>query len=121
MSLRPGEIAVASADKAFLIKVVDAVEARMGDERFDVAALSGAVGLSPRQLHRKLRGLADTSPVDFIRTYRLRRAMDLLRKDSTTVAEIAYSVGFGSPAYFTRCFQEQFGMTPTEARSSREG
>ncbi len=121
MSLRPGEIAVASADKAFLKKVVDAVAAGMADERFDVTALSEAVGLGPRQLHRKLRGLADTSPVDFIRTYRLRRAMDLLRKDSSTIAEIAYSVGFGSPAYFTRCFQEQFGMTPTEARTSREG
>jgi len=118
VSLRPGEIAVAPAEKEFLRKVLEAVEARIGDEGFGVGELAVTVGVSPRQLHRKLKGLADTTPVDFIRTCRLHRAMELLRKDSTTISEIAYSVGFGSPAYFTKCFQEQFGQTPTDVRKT---
>ncbi len=116
VTLKPGEVAVTSVDQAFLKKVMDAIEKKIGDEQFGVSELADAIGLSSKQLQRKLKGLANTSANDFIRSFRLHRAKELLQKDSSTIAEIAYSVGFGSPAYFTKCFQEQFGATPSETR-----
>jgi transcriptional regulator GlxA family with amidase domain len=58
--------------------------------------------------------LLDQGPNQFIRTFRLQRAYELLKQNSATTAEIAYQVGFSSPSYFTKCFHEQFGYTPTE-------
>ncbi len=116
VSLKPSEVAVTSVDQVFLKKVMDAIESKIGDEEFGVTELADTIGLSSKQLQRKLKGLANTTANDFIRSFRLQRAKELLQKDSTTIAEIAYSVGFSSPAYFTKCFQEQFGQTPSEVR-----
>jgi signal transduction histidine kinase/DNA-binding NarL/FixJ family response regulator len=117
VSLRPGEVKVGPSEQPFITKVVNVMQKNIGDEKFGVEELAYAVGLSSKQLQRKLKGLADTTANDFIRSFRLHRAMDLLVSDSSSnISEIAYSVGFSSPAYFTKCFQEQFGTTPSEAR-----
>jgi len=116
VTLQPDEVAVSSADQAFLTKLMDAIEQQIGNENFGVEELAQSIGLSSRQLHRKITGLANTTAIEFIRSYRLKRARQLLKDTSKTISEIAYSVGFGSPAYFSRCFNEQFKMTPTEAR-----
>ncbi len=118
VTLKPAEVAVTSVDQVFLTKVIEAIEKQMGDEQFGVNELANAIGLSSKQLQRKLKGLANTTASDFIRSFRLQRAKELLLKDSTTIAEVAYSVGFSSPAYFTKCFSEQFGMTPSEMRKA---
>ena len=102
--LKPGEIAVTSLDDAFLRRVIAVVEKNMGNEDFSVEDLGREVGMSRVQIHRKLTALTNQSAGEFIRYMRLHRAMDMLKKDSGTVSEIAYSVGFGSPAYFTKCF-----------------
>jgi signal transduction histidine kinase/DNA-binding response OmpR family regulator len=114
--LKPGEVAVTSMDDAFLQKVKSVVETHIGDEGFGVENLGNEVSMSRSQVHRKLTALTGMSASDFIRYLRLHRAMDLLKQNAATVAEIAYSVGFNSPAHFTKCFRDQFGMTPTEAR-----
>jgi signal transduction histidine kinase/CheY-like chemotaxis protein len=66
------------------------------------------------QLHRKLRALVDQSATQFIRIIKLNHAAELLIKKSGTVSEIAYDVGFNTLPYFTKCFQEQFGINPSE-------
>jgi YesN/AraC family two-component response regulator len=114
--LKPGEVAVTSMDDAFLQKAKAVVETHIGDEGFGVENLGNEVGMSRSQVHRKLIALTGMSASDFIRYLRLHRARDLLKQNAATVAEIAYSVGFNSPAHFTKCFRDQFGMTPTEAR-----
>jgi DNA-binding response OmpR family regulator len=116
--LKPGEIAIASLDDAFLQRVIAVVEKNMANEGFSVEDLGREVGMSRVQIHRKLTALTNQSAGEFIRYMRLHRAMDMLKKDAGTVSEIAYSVGFGSPAYFTKCFHEQFGLTPLEVRKS---
>ncbi len=116
--LRPGEIAVTSMDDAFLNKVMASVEQHMGDESFHIEELSALVGMSRRQLHRKLTALTNQGPGEFIRYLRLHRAMDLLRKGAGTVSEVAYSVGFIDPSYFSKCFQQQFGTPPSGVRKS---
>ena len=86
----------------------------MADENFTIEDLSHEVGLSRSQLHRKLKGLTDQSPSVFLRNMRLKRGKQLLEEKAGTSAEISYLVGFNSPSYFTRCFREQFGVTPGE-------
>jgi signal transduction histidine kinase/DNA-binding response OmpR family regulator/streptogramin lyase len=114
--LKPGEIAINSIDDVFLRKVAAIVEERMGDENLSVGQLSQEVGMSRSQLHRKLTALTNQSPSDFIRYMRLHRAMALLQGNAGTVAEIAYTVGFGDPSHFSRKFHEVFGITPGDVR-----
>jgi signal transduction histidine kinase/DNA-binding response OmpR family regulator len=116
--LKPGEVAVTSMDDAFLKKVMAAVEQHMGDEHFHVEGLAAEVGMSRVQLFRKLTALTSQSPGEFIRYIRLHRAMELLQKDFGTVSEIAYTVGFSDPSYFSKCFHKQFGKAPTDVRKS---
>jgi AraC-like DNA-binding protein len=70
--------------------------------------------MSRSQIHRKLRALIDQSASRFIRSMRLQRAVELMKKRGGTITEIAYMTGFNSQAYFTTCFQEQFGCSPKE-------
>jgi signal transduction histidine kinase/DNA-binding response OmpR family regulator len=112
--LKPSEIAITSVDEAFLKKVMAAVEKHLAEEEFDVETLCREVGISRPQLHRKLTALTGRAANELIRTMRLQRAADLLAKNAGTIAEIAYMVGFSSQGYFTKCFQEQYGLTPRE-------
>lgn len=118
--LKPGEIAVSSIDDVFLKKVAAVVERHIGDEHFSVEELGQEVAMSRSQLHRKLIALTNQSTSDFIRYMRLHRAMDLLKNNAGTVAEVAYSVGYSNPSHFSRRFHEQFGLTPGEARKNSE-
>jgi len=70
--------------------------------------------ISRVQLHRKLSALVGQSAGDFIRTIRLNKAAQLLKKKSGTISEIAYDVGFSNPSYFSKCFRKQFGKLPSE-------
>jgi YesN/AraC family two-component response regulator len=112
--LKPGEIAITSADERFLNRVKEAVEKNLGDEDFSVEDLGREVGMSRVQLHRKLKALTDQSAGEFILSMRLQRAVDLLAQNAGTVAEIAYMVGFNTPNYFAKCFRKQFGCSPSE-------
>ena len=112
--LKPSDIAVNSVDENFLEKIVLVVEKNMGDDQFGVEQLALAIGMSRSQLHRKLKALLGQAPNQFIRAFRLQRAHDLLKQNAATSSEIAYQVGFGSPSYFTKCFHEQYGYTPSE-------
>jgi transcriptional regulator GlxA family with amidase domain len=67
-------------------------------------------------LHRKLHALTNESASQFIRTFRLQRAMELLKKNYGSVSEIAFKVGFSSHPYFNKCFSEQYGCTPSSIR-----
>jgi signal transduction histidine kinase/DNA-binding response OmpR family regulator/ligand-binding sensor domain-containing protein len=118
MLLRPAEVAVPSAQKVFLERVSASIEKHLADEEFNVVALSADIGMSRAQLHRKLKALTNKAPNELIRSFRLQRAAELIGKEAGSLAEIAYQVGFSSQAYFTRCFVEEFKMTPTEYRKS---
>lgn len=112
--LKPKDVATNSIDVKFLDKIVELVEINMSDEKFGVEQLGIEIGMSRSQLHRKMKALVDQGPNQFIRSFRLQRAHDLLKQNSATASEIAYKVGFSSPSYFTKCFHEQYGYTPSE-------
>jgi signal transduction histidine kinase/ligand-binding sensor domain-containing protein/DNA-binding response OmpR family regulator len=113
-ALKPKDIAITSADERFLQRAMDTIEAQIGNPDFSVNDFGKKVGLSHSQLHRKIRALTDRSPIEFIRTLRLKRAADLLKQHFGNVAEIAYEVGFNNPSYFAECFRKLFGKSPSE-------
>jgi AraC-like DNA-binding protein len=70
--------------------------------------------MSREQVYKKLKALTGKTPAHFLRSIRLSKAKSMIREQKGTIAEISYSVGFSSPAYFTKCFKEEFGFSPSE-------
>ena len=105
---------VESIDDTFLREFAEQIEAVYADPEYNVEKLSETLGLSRGHLHRKIKELTGTAPVEFLRTYRLNKATQLLRQNAYTVSEVAYRTGFSSPAYFSKCFKAVYGVTPTE-------
>lgn len=112
--LDPSPIEIPSREQAFLQEAKNIIEEYLGDEHFSVEQLASSLALDRTQLFRKLRALTGQNPSRFIRTIRLKRARQLLEADAGTAAEIGFMVGFSSPSYFSKCFKEEFGMTPGE-------
>jgi YesN/AraC family two-component response regulator len=112
--IKPTDKLITPVDANFLEHVMAIIEQNMENSNFDVETLSKAIGLSSRHLLNKLQSLTDYSPVELIRTLRLKRAEQLLLQRRTTIAEIAYEVGFSDPNYFSKCFVKQYGKTPKE-------
>ena len=101
-------------DKEFVEKFKTISEEKMSDSGLNVEDLGRDMGLSRVQLYRKIKSLTNYAPNELLRMARLKRAASLLASSELTVAEIAYEVGFTSPSYFTKCYKEQFGESPTE-------
>ncbi|MEZ4958134.1 MAG: helix-turn-helix domain-containing protein, partial [Saprospiraceae bacterium] len=101
-----------SVDQSFLEKVCAVVEAHISDEQFGVEDFAQQVGMSRVHLNRKLKALTDQSANKFIQSFRLQRAYQLLEQNAGNVSEIAFETGFGSTAYFVKCFREKYGKTP---------
>lgn len=107
------DVEVTSADEEFLTKVTDAIDEHRSRADFTVEDLAAEVGLSSRQLYRKLKRLTGQTPAAFIRQYRLSAAAKLLDAETSTVSEVAYEVGFGTPETFAQHFEERFGCPPS--------
>ncbi|MCR5360924.1 MAG: helix-turn-helix domain-containing protein [Bacteroidales bacterium] len=103
-----------SADERLLNRVAECISKNMGDPDLDVDFLASEVSISRVHLNRKLKELIDMSPSTLIKTTRLKQAASLLVQKNVTIAEVAYSVGYSSPAYFTSNFTSYFNMTPRE-------
>lgn len=105
---------MSNADKTLLDKITHSIEENITDPNFGVEMLADQVNLSRSSLHRKLKDLIGTSPTDFVRLIRLKKAADLITEGSYRIGEVCYIVGINSPSYFIKIFQKQFGMTPKE-------
>ena len=103
-------------DEVFLNKVTSIIDKNIDNEEFGVKLLCKELGVSRSKLHRKLNSLTGKSTSQFIREFRLERAREMLTKDVATAAEIAYSVGFKSPSYFSSSFHKYFGYPPGEVK-----
>ena len=101
-----------SAVSAFLRKLNTVVEKHYQDESFNMGEMAGQLGLSERQLQRKIRGVLSLTPGEYLREFRLMKAKRLL-STGIQVGLVADQVGFSSQAYFTKCFKEWQGETPS--------
>lgn len=103
-------------DNEFYKKFLRLVEEQMGNPDLNVEELASEMGLGRSQFYRKLKSLTGYSPVELLRKLRLSRATELLTSSDKTISEISYEVGFSTPAYFTKCYRDAFGVTPSERR-----
>ena len=104
------------AESAFLTRFREVVEARMEDSEVSVDDLAAEMNLSRVQLYRKIKTITGSSPVELLRTTRLKRAYQMLLTTDKSVSEVAYAVGFTAPSYFSKCFKEEYGMVPGDIR-----
>ena len=105
-------------EDAFITRVRETVLEHLEDPNFAIPQLCQSLLISRTQLHNKLVALTGKSTSHVIRTIRLQRGKELLQQTDQQVAEIAYSVGFSDPNYFSRCYHEEYGVTPSEERTS---
>jgi YesN/AraC family two-component response regulator len=108
--------AVKAKEDEFVVRVRNVVQEHLDDSEFSVMHLCRAIFLSRTQLHKKLKALTGQSASLFIRQIRLYAGMDLLKSTDLNINEIAYQVGFDDPNYFSRCFAQEFGASPSETR-----
>jgi signal transduction histidine kinase/DNA-binding response OmpR family regulator/ligand-binding sensor domain-containing protein len=103
-----------STDERFIKKAIDTVKSHLDDPDLNVNILSEKLGVSNTQLYRKIHGLTNQSPSEFIRNLRLQHSALLLNKNYDNIAQIAYQVGFSNHSYFSKCFRELYGISPVE-------
>lgn len=103
-----------STDLQFLEQIRNLIESEIDNQNFNVAEMAAQLGLSPRQLQRKIQALTGLSPVVLLRNYRLERACQLLKSGVGNISEIAYAVGFNTPDYFAKVFKEAYGVVPSQ-------
>ena len=109
----------AQLDKLLLEKAVKAVEDNLTEPDFDVTALADAMNMSRSTLTRKLKAITGRTPLDFIRNIKMKHARHMLEDKDKSVTEVAATLGYFNRKYFTTCFKEEFGMTPSEFQKSQ--
>ena len=114
ISTEPSEIHIDSNDEKFIKKLIKIIENSMDDNLLSVEYLASEVGMSRANLYRKLQAIINDTPVNFIKTIRLKRAAQLLKKSDMYISEVAYMTGFNNQKYFGKCFHKEYGMSPTE-------
>lgn len=114
LEVNPSEITITSLDEQFLSKAIRLTEENMAEPDFSVEKLSSLLGMHRTYLYKKLLSITGKTPIEFIRTIRLKRAAQYLLQSQMYISEIAYRVGFNSPKLFSRQFKEAFGVTPRE-------
>lgn len=102
------------SDEAFLRKLDKVIMENISDSTLSNEQICEAMSMSRSTLIRKVKGLLDTTPNDYIRLKRLSVAARLLESNSVRISEVCYSVGFNTPSYFSKCFKAQYGMLPNE-------
>lgn len=103
-----------SQDEKFLSNIIRLIEDHLSESELNVNALCEWSGISNKQIYRKIKQLTGMSPVEYIKSIRMKKAAMLLQQKKFTVAEVMYMVGFSNHSYFSKCFQAEFGKTPKQ-------
>ena len=114
IEVNPGEVTITPVDEKFLKQALEAVEKQIDNPDFSVEDLSKEMCMSRVTFYRKIVSLTGRSPLEFIRSIRLKRAAQLMDKSGMSIAEIAYEVGFNDPKIFSKFFKEEFNMLPSQ-------
>ncbi|PWK22367.1 two component regulator with propeller domain [Arcicella aurantiaca] len=112
--LQPDELKINSKEAIFLNKAIQIVEDHLSENSFNVEQFSQEMNMSTSQLLRKMKALTNMTANEFIRDFRLKRAEELIKNNTGTISEIAFTVGFENLSYFSKVFQGKFGKLPSE-------
>lgn len=107
---------IPTEDDLLMKRVLAFMEEKIGDSDVTLDDIAQAVAVSRTSLHRKMKQLTGSSPMDFLREARIRKSVKMLSSGSKNISEIAYDCGFSDPKYFSKCFKSATGLTPTEYR-----
>ena len=118
--IEPTVIYTTNKDKEFLEKIHAIIEKNLDNPEFSVDIFAQSVLLGRTMLYKKVKGVTGYSPNEYIRIIRLKKAAELLKTTDLNVSEVAYKVGFNDPFYFSRCFKEQFSLSPIQFRGGKE-
>jgi len=113
---RLSEPQIVDEDEVMMNRLMVFIEEHINDEDLKIDDMAEAVGLGRTVFYERIKQLVGVSPSDFLRQVRMQRAQQLIVRSKMTVSEIAYSIGFTDPKYFTKCFKKLTGMTPSEYR-----
>jgi DNA-binding response OmpR family regulator/signal transduction histidine kinase/ligand-binding sensor domain-containing protein len=119
MTLLPEKIEESEIDRTFIEEVKTIIEANLSEPELNVEQLAKKLYMSSATLFRKLQALTGENPSQFMRTYRIQRAAQMLCKGTGSITEIAFEVGFSSRAYFTKCFKEIFHQSPSAYKTAQ--
>ena len=108
------EIEAVSYDEKFLANIIHLIEEHISDSELNVNALCEWTSTNNKQMYRKIKQLTGMTPVEYIKSIRMKKAAMLLKQQKFTVAEVMYMVGFSNHSYFSKCFQAEFGVTPKQ-------
>ena len=118
VTLEPKHEEIEDPESKFLTRLMTLLEANLSDPDFNVSKLVTEIGMSRPVLFRKVKMLTGLSVIDLLRSTRLKKAEMLLKQKRMTISEVAFTVGFNDPKYFSKSFRSQFGKTPTEYMES---
>ncbi len=116
----PTPLVITSVDEQLIQKAVKHVENNMDNPDLSVEELASHLGMSRVHLYKRIKHITGKTPIEFIRTLRLKRAAQLLRESQMNVSEIAYQCGFNAPKAFSKYFREEFGVNPSVYQESHE-
>lgn len=111
-------VALTPPEEKFLKGLVEFTEREWRKTCLTTDEFSRHFGYSKSGLYRKLMALTGKSPNNYLRDYRLRMALSFLKKKDLNISEVAFETGFNSPAYFSKCFHETFGILPSHYMKS---
>jgi len=118
MTLKPTKTSISTIDREFLKDLQTVLDRNISEPDFNVDQLCKKLYMSHTTLYRKINALSGETPNEFIRSYRLKKGAELLKKNFGTILEVALEVGFSSGTYFTRCFKEKFHQLPSEYQAT---
>lgn len=113
-SLNLETVTGSAAERKFMQTIAEGIERHISESDFDLETLASEMGMSRSTLYRKIKSVTGMTPLDFVNDIKMKHACMLLMQQKLTISEVAYTVGFSNPKYFTKCFKEEFGVTPTE-------
>lgn len=107
-------MALTKADEGFIKKLNEIIVVNLHNPEFSMDDIADGLNMSRSNFYRKIKGVLDLTPNEYLRLERLKRAAQLLKEGESRVSEICYMVGFNSPSYFSKCFFKQFGVLPKD-------
>lgn len=108
--------ALSPNEEQFLNRLMDMTEKIWNQKEIKVGDICRQIGVSKSQLYRKITDLTDQSPTEFMKEFRLEKAIELIESQRDNITEVAFESGFNNPSYFAKCFKEKFGLLPSEYR-----
>lgn len=111
---------MSSNDRKFIDKLVELMETNMDNGELVVEDLVTELAVSRSVFFKKLKALTGLAPIEFIKEMRVKRAAELIETGEYSISQVSYMVGINDPRYFSKCFKQKYGMTPTEYKENKK-